>query len=154
MESEEPPVVPFKTKAKPKKERTEAQKAATAKALGILREKREALKKREEEELAQLDEEDRSAKLKEKAAKQRKASKLPPIVNYVSTADLERFKRDIFAALPKEIIREVPVEKIREKVISVPQEIVRERVIEQPVPVPVVKHLTGNELLDKIFFNK
>lgn len=143
---------------KEKKPRTEAQKATTVKALAALREKREALKKAQEEELASMDEEKREEKLKVQQAKNQKrmGSKLPPLVQYITKGDLDRFKKEIFQALPREIIREVPVEKevIKEKVVPVERQVVRERVVEQPVPYPVVKQVSGNDLLDRIFFNR
>lgn len=156
--SEEVPVAPIAKAEKPKRERTEAQKATTAKALAALREKREALKKAQEEELAHLDDEKREEKLKIQQAKNQKraGSKLPPLVEYITKGDLERFKKELFQAMPREVVREIPVEKevIKEKVVPVERHVVRERVVEQPVPYPVVKQLSGNDLLDRIFFNK
>lgn len=154
MEEQELQTVPFKSQ-KPKKPRTEAQKASTAKALAVLKEKREALRKAEEAELADKKEEEREQIVQQRKEKHQKA-KLPPVVEYITKRDLELFKKEIFTHMPREVVREVPVEKevIREKVVPVEKQVVRERIVEQAIPVPVVKHLTGNELLDKLFFNK
>ena len=136
---------------KVKKPRTPAQVAATTKALNVLKERREALKKTQEEEVANADEEQKQEILKVKYEKaKRQKSKLPPIVNYVTTGDLDRFKKEILQFMPKEVYREVPVERVieKQKIEIIPKETIREVVRE----VPVVKQLSGNALLDSIFF--
>ena len=136
---------------KVKKPRTPAQVAATTKALNVLKERREALKKTQEEEVANADEEQKQEILKVKYEKaKRQKSKLPPIVNYVTTGDLDRFKKEILQFMPKEVYREVPVERVieKQKIEIIPKETIREVVREGPV----VKQLSGNALLDSIFF--
>ena len=117
----------------------------------MLKERREALKKTQEEEVANADEEQKQEILKVKYEKaKRQKSKLPPIVNYVTTGDLDRFKKEILQFMPKEVYREVPVERVieKQKIEIIPKETIREVVRE----VPVVKQLSGNALLDSIFF--
>ena len=63
-------------------------------------------------------------------------------------ADLEDFKNQLLGSMPKTIYKEVPVDRIVPKVIPVPIETVREKVVQ----VPAVKKISGNELIDSIFF--
>ena len=143
-------------KKKDKKPRTEAQKQALAKGLAVMRERREALKKKEEEEEAQMDEEAKSAKLKAQYEKKYIAKRKLPPVEYVSIADFDRFQKNLFSALEnKQVYREV--EKIVEKPVPVQVPVAYEketRTVQQvAVPVPVKEVLSGNALLDRIFFN-
>jgi hypothetical protein len=137
---------------KVKKPRTPAQVAATTKALSVLKERREALKKTQEDEVANADEEKKQEILKVKYEKaKRTKSKLPPIINYVTTCDLDRFKKEILQCMPKEVYRELPpkIEYVeKQKIEIIPKETIREVVKE----VPVIKTLSGNALLDSIFF--
>lgn len=138
---------------KPKKERTPAQKEATAKALSILRSKREAQKKQQEEEVAGVEEDKKEAVMTAKK-EQQKAKKLvntlkavPPEQSpYVTATDFQKFKSEILTTLkpvePK--IIEKPVERIVEKPVE--KTIVKE--------VPINRIVSGNELLDRIFFNR
>jgi hypothetical protein len=140
--------VPLKVN-KPKKERSPAQKAATAKALDILRSKREAQRKAQEEEVAEVQEEKKAEVIKAKTEKQ-KAKKLVTTlraaeeVPYITRNDFDAFKNDIMAHLkpPPPVALPPVVEKVIEKPV------IRE------VPKEVVRVVSGNELLDRIFFGK
>jgi len=150
---------PIETKlklTKPKKERSPAQKEATAKALSILRAKREAQRKQQEEEVAGVEEDKKEEVLKAKK-EQQKGKKIvsalrtvPPEQSpYITTTDFEKFKSEILTTLK-------PTEKVVEKVVEKPIE----RIIEKPVEKTIVKEvavnrvISGNELLDRIFFNR
>jgi hypothetical protein len=139
-----------------KKERTEAQKQATAKALSILKERREAKKKEDEERMSKATEAERQRILAQKYEKQKQhKAKLPPAPSYVTLADMENMKKEILSALPKEVYKAVEVER---KVVKVEKPVVVEKPVEKPVSKavekPVEKKLTGHELLDKLFFTK
>jgi hypothetical protein len=125
----------------PKKELSEA------KALKI---KREQQKADQERETAEIKEERKQAKLKEQAERKMKR-RFPPVAQYVTVRDLEKFKNDLVAILPKTIYQEVPVDRIVPQPIAVPIETVREKVVQVLQP-PSVKKVSGNELLDNIFF--
>ena len=136
-----------------KKERTPAQKEATAKALTILKERREAKKKEEEEKFKKATEQERQRILAQKyEQKKRNKEKLPPPPSYVTLADMEKFKTDILSALPKEVYKAVEVEK---KVVKIKEE---PKPVEKPViptaPTAQSTKLTGHALLDRIFFDK
>jgi hypothetical protein len=135
--------------------RTEAQKAAWAKAMAVMKEKREAHKARQEKEAAEKKEKLHQIKLKERYAKiEAKKKILPPVAQYVTVKDLFDFKKEFFDMMPhivrepppppKEIYKEVPVDAPR----LVPYPVVKEvvRVVEKP------RVITGNELLDKLYF--
>ncbi len=146
-------VLEVKTK-KPKKPATPAQKEAITKALTALKLKREALKKQNEEEVAIADESQKQTLLKERYEKAKtQKKKLPPAPSYVTTADLDRFKNEIIGALPKEVYKAVEVPVVEK---PIPKQVTFEKPIEPPTEMvkPVVKSLTGHELLDKLFFNK
>jgi len=135
-----------------KKERTPAQKEATAKALTILKERREAKKKEDEDRLKKASEQERQRILAEKYEKKKQhKQKLPPAPSYVTLADMEKFKTEILSALPKEVYKAVEVEK---KVVKTNQE---PKPVEKPIPksIPVSEpvKLSGHQLLDRIFFN-
>ena len=145
---------------KPKKERSPAQKEATAKALGILKAKREAQRKQQEEEVAGVEEDKKEAVLKAKK-EQQKAKKIvsalrtvPPEQSpYITATDFEKFKSEVLTSLKP--INEVK-EKVVEKVIEKPVEKIIERPVEKTIvkEVPVNRVISGNELLDRIFFNR
>jgi len=130
---------------KPKKERSEKQKAATAKALDILRAKREANRKAQEEEVAEVQEEKKAEVIKAKTEKQ-KAKKLVNTLSqaqevpFVTRNDFDSFKNDILSQLKPSNKEPTIVEKIVEKPVE--KTIVRES----------VRVVSGNELLDRIFF--
>jgi len=146
------------TKSLPKKRvQTEKQKENWGKALAALKAKREATKKAQEEEAMMLQAEKDELKIQakqrerlEKAKLQKK--KLPPPSErptYITAAELQKFKlemMDIVNKPVKPIVREkeVEVEKVVEKPVMV------EKVIEKPT----TKIISGNDLLDKIFFSK
>lgn len=131
---------------KTKKERTPAQKEAFSKALSILKEKREAKKKEEEEKYVKATpvEKELIAKEKYEKAKSHK-KKLPPAPSYVTTGDLERFKSDILSAIPKHV-EPVKTEQVIKEPVKKPEPIIKKEPIIQ-------KQLTGHELLDKLFFS-
>lgn len=138
-----------------KKERTPAQKEATAKALAILKERREAKKKDDEERMSKATEAERQRILADKYEKQKQhKAKLPPAPSYVTLADMENMKKEILSALPKEVYKAVEVERkvVKEKPVIVEKPV--EKPISKPVEKPVEKKLTGHELLDKLFFTK
>ena len=156
-ESNEGDQVPeFKTTApKPKRKQTEKQKENTQKMLSALKSKREATKKAQEEESEMLKAEGDELKIQakqrerlEKAKLQKK--KLPPPTErptYITTAELQKFKLEMLDYVkPQKIVKEkeVEVQKIVEKPVVV------EKVIEKPT----TKIISGNDLLDRIFFNK
>lgn len=135
-----------------KKERTPAQKEATAKALAILKERREAKKKEDEERLSKASEQERQrilAQKYEQKKQQRKA--LPPAPQYVTLADMQSLKHEILSALPKEVYKAVEVEKKVVKVKEEPKPV--EKPISKPSPVSQPEKLTGHALLDRIFFS-
>lgn len=131
---------------KTKKERTPAQKEAFSKALSILKEKREAKKKEDEEKYAKASQVEKQLIEKEKYEKAKShKKKLPPAPSYVTTGDLEKFKSDILSALPK-YNDPVKIEPVIKEPIKKPEVIVKK----EPV---IQKQLTGHELLDKLFFS-
>lgn len=136
-----PEVIPVQTVKKAVKPRSEAQKAATSKALEALRAKREAQKSAQEAEVAEVREEVKAEK--------KKPVRVPPPVSYATIGDLERFKKEMMSSIVPPTVVEKPVEKVVEKVIEKPVEKVIERVIEKPPRI-----VSGNELLDKIFFGR
>lgn len=130
-----------------KKEHSEAKKAALAKMFEALKAKRERQKAEAEAESAEIKEQKQQAKLKKIA--DRKASKrTPPIGSYVTMRDLEEFKTQLVSILPKTIYKEVPVDRIVPQPIAIPVETVREKVVQVVQP----KKISGNDLLDSIFF--
>lgn len=145
---------------KPKKDRkprSEAQKAASKRMMEALAMKRKQAAEAEEADMIAATEYDKQEKLKlhYEIAKMKKSKKLPPIPQYVTTAQIELMERRIMAALPKEVYREVPL-KVVEKTVPVPVDVIhtvhKETIREKPTVVE--KKVSGNELLDKIFFNK
>lgn len=131
----------------PKKELTEGKKKAVQAMFEGLKKKREERKAEQEKETAEAKAEKKQAKL-QKQYLAAKARRTPPVSSYVTMADLEDFKNSLLGQMPKTIYKEVPVDRIVPKVITVPIETVKEKVIQ----VPAVKKITGNELIDSIFF--
>jgi len=137
-----------------KKPQTDKQKEATKRMLAALKERREASKKAQEEEAellkAEKDELKIQAKQRERMEKARlQKKKLPPPSErplYITAAELQRFKLEMMDMVgrPQKIVKEkeVEVEKIVEKPVVV------EKVIEKPT----TKVISGNALLDAIFF--
>jgi len=131
----------------PKKELTEGKKRSIQAMFDGLKKKREERKAEQEKETAEAKAEKKQAKL-QKQYLAAKARRTPPVSSYVTMADLEDFKNSLLGQMPKTIYKEVPVDRIVPKVITVPIETVKEKVIQ----VPAVKKITGNELIDSIFF--
>ena len=128
---------------KVKKPRSEAQQAATQKALAAMTAKRK-----------QLNEEHREKKEEVKqAVKVVKEKILKDKVSFVTLQDFEATKREL-AELRGMLTAKQQFEK--ERVVVPPkQERIVERVIERvPTPSQPVQKLTGTALLDSIFFNK
>jgi len=130
-----------------KKELSEGKKKAVQAMFEGLKKKREERKAEQEKETAEAKAEKKQAKL-QKQYLAAKARRTPPVSSYVTMADLEDFKNSLLGQMPKTIYKEVPVDRIVPKVITVPIETVKEKVIQ----VPAVKKITGNELIDSIFF--
>jgi hypothetical protein len=145
--------VKVETKAPPRRKQTQAQKDAFQKALATLKAKREAQKKVHEEEAEMMKAEKDEVKVQakqrevyEKAKAQRK--RLPPASErpmYITSAELQKFKLEVLDMVkPVKIVKEkeVEVEKIVEKPV----------VVEKVVEKPTTKVISGNALLDSIFF--
>jgi hypothetical protein len=141
------------TKAPKKRVQTEKQKEAFQKALSTLKAKRESQKKAQEEEAEMIKAEKDEVKVQarqreayEKAKVSRK--KLPPPSErplYITAAELQKFKLEMLDMVkPVKVIknREVEVEKIVEKPV----------IVEKLVEKPTTKIISGNALLDSIFF--
>lgn len=130
--------------------RTEAQIAATAKAFASLKAKREQQKADLEREEALMDETAKQEKKRaEYEANRSRRAKLPPVPNYVTVSDLNAFKSDLLQFMPKTVVKEVPgPERIvyRDRPVPIDKVEVKEVVKEKPTVI------SGNELLDKIFF--
>ena len=132
---------------KEKKPRTEAQKAATQKALAAMTAKRK-----------EINEQIKEKKEKVKVAKKVVAEKiLKEDLGFVSHRDFD----DRVSSLTKEVAelrgmltmkQQAPVEK---PAAAAPKERIVERVIERvPTPSAQPQKLSGHALLDSIFFNK
>jgi hypothetical protein len=149
------PMEGIKTTAPKKRVQTEKQKENFQKALSALKQKRESQKKAQEEEAEMLKAEKDELKIQEKQrerfekAKYQK-KKLPPPTErptYITAAELQKFKLEMLDIVkPVKVVkeREVEVEKVVEKPV----------VVEKVVEKPMTKIISGNELLDRIFFNK
>jgi hypothetical protein len=148
--SQPPPQPPPPTEAVPvkKKEMTPARKEAVNKMFEGLKAKREADKLAQETDTQEQINAKEQRKLQKKYMR-REAKKLPDVTSYVTMQDLEYFKNELIGVMPKTIYKEVPVDRIVPKLITVPVETVREKIV--PVIQPP-KKITGNELLDSIFF--
>jgi len=112
-----------------------------------LKERRESHKKAQEEEATTTE-----PVAIEAPEVKKKVKKLPPAVEYITKSHLENFRKELLAGIPPpgERIVEMPVERIVEK----PVERIVERPVEKLVEREKVVHLSGNALLDKIFFGK
>jgi hypothetical protein len=125
----------LKLPVKQKKERSEAQKAATLKAMAVLKEKREAAAK------VSADEADAKLIAKEKVRAYRKRE---PGAEIVTKRDLEGFMGEIKGMLGSKPDVEKPVVKEVVKVVEKP-------VVKEVVKVAPAKKQTGHELLDTLF---
>jgi hypothetical protein len=149
----EPPKDVIKVKSTaPKKPRTEKQIAQTAKMLSAMKEKREYHKKVQEEEASALVTAVESVNVEYEPTKPKKKPVLPPAPEYITKSHLEKFKSELLAGIPQpgERVVEKPIERIVEK----PVDRIVERPVERIVEREKVVHLSGNALLDKIFFGK
>tara|TARA_R110000868_G_scaffold8415_3_gene43754 strand:- start:252 stop:803 length:552 start_codon:yes stop_codon:yes gene_type:complete len=135
-------------KTKEKKELTPAKKEALAKMFAGLKAKREASKAAQETDSAETKESKRQQYLR-RQNERRIARKNPTLTSYVTMSDLEHFKNELIGIMPKTVYKEVPVDRIVPKAIAVPIETVREKVVQVVQP---PKKISGNELLDSIFF--
>ena len=135
-------VLNLKLPQKEKKERSEAQKAATLKAMAVLKEKREAAAK------VSADEADAKLIAKEKV---RAYKKREPGAEIVTRKDLEGFMGEIKGMLSSKVdpVVEKPVVKEVVKVVEKP-------IVKAIAPTPKIEapKLSGHELLDRLFFNK
>lgn len=123
-----------------KKPRTPAQKDATQKALQILKDRREALAKEKEARLAKADTAEKE-RMKAEEYEKRKShkKKLPPVPSYITTGDLEVFKKDILSHMQRPVVKE-------ERPAPAPA----------PVPAPAKRQqqpLTGAAMLDQLIHN-
>jgi len=142
-------VEPIKIKAKPpKKERTEKQVEATKKMLGILKDRRESHKKAQEEEAVKGD----VPVAVEPVAPKPKAKKLPPAPEYITKSHLELFRKELLSSIPAP--GERIIEKEVDRIVEKPVDRIIERPVEKVVEREKIVHLSGNALLDKIFFGK
>lgn len=146
-----------KTKPPKKRVQSEKQKENFQKALASLKAKREAQKKAQEEEAEMLKAEGDEVKIQakkreyyEKAkAGRRKLPAPSDRPTYVTAAELQKFKLEMLEHVkPVKVVHkqevEVPVEKIVEKSV----------VVEKVVEKPTTRVISGNELLDRIFFKQ
>jgi hypothetical protein len=151
MEEQQEPV---KVKANPpKKPRSEKQIAHSKKMSVLLRERREYHTKVQEEEATNMQATAPSLEVQHEAPKPtKKKVNLAPAPEYITKTHLEKFKTELLAGIPQpgERVVEKPVERIVEK----PIDRIVERPVERIVEREKVVHLSGNALLDKIFFGK
>jgi len=132
---------------------SEKQRDNLRKGMAILKAKREALRKQQEEEA--------TSNIPEPSIKEKPPSQPPlekPIVREkkkknVSIDDFNNFKNELMTSLkPSERIVEKPIEKIVEVEKFVDRPV--DRVIEKIVEKPVNRVISGSELLDRLFFSK
>ena len=141
---------------KGKKERTPAQVAATTKALAVLKERREKEIADRKVKLEKATDAERQRLLAEEYEKKKLSrKKLPPVPQYVTLGDFERFKNDLIGAMPKEVYKAVEVERKPKKEHAPPPAVYHQpppKAVEIHHPPPqVVKQLSGSVLLDKMF---
>jgi len=137
---------------KPKKAISDKQRENLQKGMAILKAKREALRKQQEEEATN--------NIPEPSVKEKPPNDAPPVKPIVrekkkklSVDDFNNFKSELLTSLkPSERIVEVekPVEKIVEKFVDRPVDRIVERIVEKPVN----SVISGSELLDRLFFSK
>jgi len=117
--------------------------------------KREAHKKAQEEEAEAIEAEASKVVLesppKEKPAKQPTRKKLPD-PEYITKRHLETFKQELLSSIPSP--GERIVEKEVERFVEKPVEKIVERPVEKIVEREKIVTLSGNALLDRIFFNR
>jgi hypothetical protein len=137
---------------KPKKAISDKQRENLQKGMAILKAKREALRKQQEDEATN--------NIPEPSVKEKPPNEAPPVKPIVrekkkklSVDDFNNFKSELLTSLkPSERIVEVekPVEKIVEKFVDRPVDRIVERIVEKPVN----RVISGSELLDRLFFSK
>lgn len=141
--------------AKPKREQTEAQKAATkvncAKGWEALKARRDALAKAREEGTEPPPpppKKDKVAKPIVPIPKQRNPTHISVV--HKELEELKTFVRENMKPTEKIVEKEVPVDKFvdREVIKEVIKEVPVDRVVERE------KVLSGSALLDRLFFNK
>lgn len=133
--------------AKVKKPATDIQKANMAKGWEALKQRREALAKAKEEGA----EPPPPAPKKEKVLIPKQAPRVQRNPSNISKVhqeleELKTFVRDNMKPVDREVIKEVPVDRVVEKIVD--REVIKE------VPVEREKVLSGSALLDRLFFNK
>ena len=132
---------------------SEKQRDNLRKGMAILKAKREALRKEQEQEA--------TSNIPEPSIKEKPPSQPPepkPIVREkkkknVSIDDFNNFKNELLTSMkPSERIVEKPIEKIVEveKFVDRPVDRIVERIVEKPVN----RVISGSELLDRLFFTK
>jgi centrosomal protein CEP164 len=166
----DPEVKKLKLKPIPRSERTPAQIEAAKKMYEGLRAKREANKKIQEEEASKKQEEtiqqlaeQKAAAIVESRLQNQKSPGEPPAPvplaqekkqrqkrsEYLTKQHLDSFKQELLSSMTHP-----QVEKQIEKIIERPVEKIIEKPIEKIIEREKVVHLSGNALLDKIFFNR
>lgn len=130
---------------KVKKVLSEKKKEAMAKMFEGLKKTREMRRETLERETDEAKEARKQEKLKI-AAESKYAKKRPPVTQYVTMRDLEAFRADLIGILPKTVYKEVPVDRLVPHPVPIPVETVREKIVQVP------QKITGNALLDSIFF--
>ena len=130
---------------KPKKVLSEKKKEAMTKMFEGLKKAREQRRETLERETDEAKAERKQEKLKI-VAESKYAKKRPPVTQYVTMRDLEAFRADLIGILPKTVYKEVPVDRLVPHPVPVPIETIREKIVQVP------QKITGNALLDSIFF--
>lgn len=130
---------------KVKKVLSEKKKEAMAKMFEGLKKTREMRRETLERETDEAKEARKQEKLKI-AAESKYTKKRPPVTQYVTMRDLEAFRADLIGILPKTVYKEVPVDRLVPHPVAVPIETIREKIVQVP------QKITGNALLDSIFF--
>lgn len=139
--------LPVEPVVKPKKVLSESQKNNLKKGMAALKAKREALRNEQESDSTQLVVESKpEVKVQEAStiveAKPKRQYTKQPKKEVVGLDEFNNFKNELLMKLqPKEIVKEVPIEKI------VDRPIVTEKVIERE------KFISGSDLINKIFFS-
>ena len=136
---------------------SEKQRDNLRKGMAILKAKREALRKEQEQEA--------TSNIPEPSVKEKPPNNPPepkPIVREkkkknVSIDDFNNFKNELLTSMkPSERIVEKPIEKIVEveKVVEKFVDRPVDRVVEKIIEKPVNRVISGSELLDRLFFTK
>lgn len=135
---------------------SEKQRDNLRKGMAVLKAKREALRRQQEEEATNISE----PSVKEKPPNQ--PPEVKPIVREkkkknLSVDDFNNFKNELLTSMkPSVQIVEKPIEKIVEveKVVEKFVDRPVDRVVEKIVEKPVNRVISGSELLDRLFFTK